>query len=109
MGDRGLVLGHRAVRARAMLVRPFVAELYARLPKKIAADSSAFVVSPMPGLVVAMAVQPGDTVKEGQTLAVIEAMKMENLIRSERDGVVKRVGARTNDSVATDDVLVEFV
>jgi propionyl-CoA carboxylase alpha chain len=108
IGVRGLSLGHRAVKARAMLVRPAVAELYARLPKKVAADTSKLVVSPMPGLVMAMEVQEGDAVKEGQTLAIIEAMKMENLIRSERDGVVKTVGFKVGDSVATDDVLVEF-
>ena len=62
----------------------------------------------VPGLVVAMEVAVGDAVKEGQTLAIVEAMKMQNLIRSERDGVVKRVGAGEGDSVATDDILVEF-
>ena len=106
--SRGVRLEHRAARALVMLLRPFEAELYARLPKKAAADTSKYVVSPMPGLVVAMEVAVGDTVKEGQTLAIIEAMKMQNLIRSERDGVVKRVGAGEGDSVATDDILVEF-
>ena len=106
--SRGVKIEHRAARARVLLLRPFEAELYARLPKKAAADTSKQVISPMPGLVVAMEVAVGDTVKEGQTLAIIEAMKMQNLIRSERDGVVKRVGAGTGDSVATDDILVEF-
>ncbi len=107
--NRGLVLRHRAVKVSAMSLRPDIAELYTRLPKKVAADTSKIIVSPMPGLVVAMNVQEGDHVKEGQPMAILEAMKMENMIRAERDGVVKRVGAKTGDSVATDDVLIEFV
>jgi propionyl-CoA carboxylase alpha chain len=105
---QGWVLQHRAAKVAVRVVSPEIAALNARLPKKTPADTSKTVVSPMPGMVVAMDVQPGDAVKEGQTLCIIEAMKMQNLIRAERDGVVKRVGAKVDDSVAADDVLVEF-
>ncbi len=62
----------------------------------------------MPGLVVSIAVEPGQAIKSGQAVAVVEAMKMQNIIRAERDGVVKAVGPRPGDSVAADEVLVEF-
>ena len=62
----------------------------------------------MPGLVVSMDVDAGEEVKEGQVLCVIEAMKMQNIIRAERDGVIKAVNAKAGDSVAADDVLAEF-
>ena len=65
-------------------------------------------MSPMPGLVVSIDVKAGQEVKEGETVAVIEAMKMQNIIKAERDGVVKSVGPKAGDSVAADDVLVEF-
>ncbi len=63
----------------------------------------------MPGLVVSIAVTPGQQVKAGEALAVVEAMKMQNIIRAERDGVVKSVGPGPGDSIAADEVLVEFV
>ena len=66
------------------------------------------VISPMPGLVVTMDVKVGDTVQEGEQVCIIEAMKMQNIIRAERTGVVKAVGAKAGDSVAADEVLVEF-
>jgi propionyl-CoA carboxylase alpha chain len=62
----------------------------------------------MPGLMVSLDVAPGAEVKTGEVLAVIEAMKMQNIIRAERDGVVKSVGPKAGDSVAADEVLVEF-
>ncbi len=65
-------------------------------------------MSPMPGLVVSIDVVPGQEVKEGETVAVLEAMKMQNIIKAERDGLVKAVGPKAGDSVAADDVLVEF-
>jgi propionyl-CoA carboxylase alpha chain len=62
----------------------------------------------MPGLVVSIPVEPGQEVKSGEPVAIIEAMKMQNILRAERDGVVKTVRVRDGDSVAADDVLVEF-
>ena len=104
----GLVIRHRAAKSRVLVLTPNSAELHARLPEKQAADTSRLIVSPMPGLVVSLDVQLGQEVKEGETVAVIEAMKMQNIIRAERDGVVKMIGAKAGDSVAADEVLVEF-
>jgi propionyl-CoA carboxylase alpha chain len=66
------------------------------------------VLSPMPGLVVSIDVETGQEVKTGEVVAVLEAMKMQNIIRAERDGMVKAVNAKSGDSVAADEVLVEF-
>ncbi|MBU3973309.1 MAG: biotin/lipoyl-binding protein, partial [Alphaproteobacteria bacterium] len=98
----------RAARARVRVLSPAVAALYARLPDKVAADTSKLIQSPMPGLVVAIPVTVGQEVKTGETVAIIEAMKMQNILKAERDGVVKAVSAAAGDPVAADDVLVEF-
>ncbi len=104
----GVLIRHRAARAQVLVMTPLAAELHERLPKKAAADTSKFIVSPMPGLVVSLTAEVGREVKAGEAVAVIEAMKMQNLIKAERDGVVKAVGVKAGDSVATDEVLVEF-
>jgi propionyl-CoA carboxylase alpha chain len=104
----GFIIRHRAALAHVLVLTPRSAELHAKLPPKVAADTSRLVLSPMPGLVVSLEVAPGQEVKAGQAIAVVEAMKMQNIIRAERDGVVKAVGAAAGDSVAADEVLVEF-
>ncbi|HEY0600942.1 acetyl/propionyl/methylcrotonyl-CoA carboxylase subunit alpha [Brevundimonas sp.] len=104
----GFVIRHRAAKARVRVLTPAVAALYARLPEKQAADTSKLIQSPMPGLVVAIPVAVGQEVKTGETVAIIEAMKMQNILKAERDGVVKAVSAKAGDPVAADDVLVEF-
>jgi propionyl-CoA carboxylase alpha chain len=104
----GFTIRHRAMRARVRVLSPRHAELYARLPEKVAPDTSKLIQSPMPGLVVAVPVTVGQEVKEGETVAIIEAMKMQNILKAERDGVVKTIGAKAGDPVAADDVLVEF-
>ena len=104
----GFVIRHRAAQARVLVLTPVSAALHKRLPPKKAADTAKLVLSPMPGLVVSLAVKAGQEVKSGETVAVIEAMKMQNIIRAEQDGVVKAVGAKEGDSVAADEVLVEF-
>ena len=104
----GWLIRHRAARARVRVLTPAIAALYARLPDKVAADTSKLITSPMPGLVVAIPVVVGQEVKTGETVAIIEAMKMQNILKAERDGVVKAVGAKAGDPVAADDVLVEF-
>ena len=82
---------------------------YARLmPVKKASDAGKTLLCPMPGLVVSLAVAPGQEVKAGETLAVVEAMKMENVLRAERDGVVKAVHVKPGDSLAVDAVIMEF-
>jgi propionyl-CoA carboxylase alpha chain len=90
------------------VLSPKVAELYARLPERAPADTSRLVLSPMPGLMVAVEVKPGQEVKSGETVAIIEAMKMQNIIKAERDGVVKSVNVKPGESVAADEVLVEL-
>ncbi|MDP3378530.1 MAG: acetyl/propionyl/methylcrotonyl-CoA carboxylase subunit alpha [Brevundimonas sp.] len=104
----GFTIRFRAMRARVRVLSPRHAELYARLPEKVPPDTSKLIQSPMPGLVVAVPVTVGQEVKEGETVAIIEAMKMQNILKAERDGVVKTVGAKAGDPVAADDVLVEF-
>jgi propionyl-CoA carboxylase alpha subunit len=82
---------------------------YARLmPLKKLSGSEKVVRCPMPGLVVSLAVTEGEEVKTGETLAVIEAMKMENVLRAERDGVIKKIRVKQGDSVAVDAVVMEF-
>ncbi|CAN5467273.1 acetyl/propionyl/methylcrotonyl-CoA carboxylase subunit alpha [soil metagenome] len=104
----GFDIRSRASKSRVRVLSPAIAELFARLPEKVAADTSKLIQSPMPGLVVSIAVVPGQSVKTGETVAIIEAMKMQNIMKAERDGVVKLVGAKAGDPVAADDVLVEF-
>ncbi|MBJ7448427.1 MAG: biotin/lipoyl-binding protein, partial [Brevundimonas sp.] len=104
----GFEIRSRATKARVRVLTPRLAELFARLPEKVAADTSKLIQSPMPGLVVAIPVSPGQEVKTGETVAIIEAMKMQNILKAERDGVVKAVSAAAGDPVAADDVLVEF-
>ena len=104
----GFDIRHRAARLKAMVLTPTSADLHERLPAKVAPDTSRLVVSPMPGLVISADAVQGDEVKEGQILFVIEAMKMQNILRAERDGVLKTVSVKAGDSVAADDVLAEF-
>ena len=88
--------------------RPDAAKLAALMPNKAAADLSKFLLCPMPGLIVSVNVNEGQEVKAGETLAVVEAMKMENVLRSERDGTVKKIKAHKGDTLAVDDVILEF-
>ena len=88
--------------------RPEAAKLAALMPDKAAADMSKFLLCPMPGLIVSVNVSEGQEVKAGETLAVVEAMKMENVLRSERDGTVKAIKVHKGDSLAVDDVILEF-
>jgi propionyl-CoA carboxylase alpha chain len=104
----GFIVRHRAATAHVLVLTPRSAELHDKLPPKKAADTAKLVLSPMPGLVVSLDVVAGQEVKSGEQVAIIEAMKMQNIIRAERDGVVKVVGAKAGDSVAADEVLVEF-
>jgi propionyl-CoA carboxylase alpha chain len=104
----GFVIRHRAATLQVLVLTPRTAELHDKLPPKKAADTSKMVLSPMPGLVVTLDVSVGQEVRAGEAVAVIEAMKMQNIIRAERDGVVKAVNAAAGDSVAADEVLVEF-
>ena len=104
----GFIVRHRAALVHVLVLTPRSAELHQKLPPKQTADTSKLILSPMPGLVVSLDVEPGQSVQAGQAVAVVEAMKMQNIIRAEREGVVKTVGPKAGDSVAADEVLVEF-
>ncbi len=104
----GFVFRHRGVALTAIVATPAAAALHARLPEKEAPDMSKLVMSPMPGLVVSMDVAVGQEVKSGEAVCIVEAMKMQNIIRAQADGVVKAVTVGPGDSVAADEVMVEF-
>src|SRR5262249_53694724 len=104
----GFGLFHRGIAANAHVYTESEAAAARLMPVKAAADSGKKVLCPMPGLVVAIAVAPGQEVKAGEALAVVEAMKMENVLRAERDGVIKTVLAKKGDSLAVDAVIMEF-
>jgi propionyl-CoA carboxylase alpha chain len=90
-------------------VLPAHAAPYARhLIEKVPPDLSRFLIAPMPGLLVRLDVGAGDAVEAGQPLAVVEAMKMENILRAEKSGRVKSVSAATGDSLAVDQVILEM-
>ncbi len=104
----GYVLSHGGAELRVLLRTRKAAEYAARMPVKTPPDTSRLVRSPMPGLIVRVAVAPGDEVKLGQELCVLEAMKMENVLRAERDGMVAEVCMSPKDTVAADQVLMTF-
>ena len=87
---------------------PREAELVRRMPRKLPPDLSKYLLSPMPGLLVSLAVKEGQVVKTGETLAVVEAMKMENVLRAERDGTIKKILERAGASLAVDQIILEF-
>ncbi|WP_299426277.1 acetyl/propionyl/methylcrotonyl-CoA carboxylase subunit alpha [uncultured Shimia sp.] len=87
---------------------PRQAELAKLMPEKIAPDTSKLLLCPMPGLIVKVDVEVGDEVQEGQALCTVEAMKMENILRAEKTTVVTKINAAAGDSLAVDDVIMEF-
>ncbi|SFQ96313.1 acetyl-CoA carboxylase biotin carboxylase subunit [Poseidonocella sedimentorum] len=109
----GKVSGGFGIRARGAALKvhvrtPRQAELARLMPEKQAPDTSRLLLCPMPGLVVKLDVEVGQEIQEGQPLCTIEAMKMENILRAERKGVVAKVNAGPGDSLAVDDVIMEF-
>ena len=107
-GPSGYRLVHRGAKAEIAVQRPRAAELAALMPVKVPPDMSKFLLCPMPGLVVSIDVEPGQTVEPGEPLAIVEAMKMENVLRAEREAVVAEVRAKPGDSLALDDVILSF-
>jgi propionyl-CoA carboxylase alpha chain len=103
-----LQIQHNGTRIQALVVSPRMAELHQMMPFKSPPDMSRFVLSPMPGLLVNVAVTPGQKVQAGERVAVIEAMKMENILFAAHDGVVKKVMALQGESLTVDQVIVEF-
>jgi propionyl-CoA carboxylase alpha chain len=90
------------------LLPPHVADLAKHMIEKVPPDLSRFLLCPMPGLLTALHVKEGDKVEAGQPLAVVEAMKMENILRAEKAGIVAKVDAAPGDSLAVDAVILEF-
>jgi propionyl-CoA carboxylase alpha chain len=99
---------HNGTRIDALVVSPRMAELHALMPFKAPPDLSRFILSPMPGLLVQVQVVPGQKVQAGERVAVIEAMKMENVLFAAADGVVSKVMAAQGESLSVDQPIVEF-
>jgi propionyl-CoA carboxylase alpha chain len=106
--QNGFELAYRGIEAKAYVFTETEAAAARLMPLNKTADSSKALRCPMPGLVLSIAVAEGDEVKAGETLAVVEAMKMENVLRAERDGTVKKIHAKPGDSLAVDAVIMEF-
>ncbi len=105
----GYDLSYRGLHVPARVYTTREAELAALMPVKEAADTSKLLLCPMPGLIKKIHVEVGDEVKAGDPLSVVEAMKMENVLRAEKDGKVSKVNAAAGDTLAVDDVIMEFV
>ncbi|RWI48944.1 MAG: acetyl/propionyl/methylcrotonyl-CoA carboxylase subunit alpha [Mesorhizobium sp.] len=104
----GLRLRWRGIDVTAFVRSPRVAELARLMPVKTPPDTTKMLLCPMPGVITSLGVQVGDTVEIGQTLATVEAMKMENVLRAERRAVVKAIAARAGASLAVDELIMEF-
>jgi propionyl-CoA carboxylase alpha chain len=104
----GFELSHHGIETRAYVYTEREAAAARFMPVRKALDSGKIVRCPMPGLVMSVAVSEGQEVKAGETLAVVEAMKMENVLRATIDGTVKKIHAKKGDSLAVDAVILEF-
>nr|WP_294847107.1 acetyl/propionyl/methylcrotonyl-CoA carboxylase subunit alpha [uncultured Sphingomonas sp.] len=105
---RGWLFTTRGARHSVAVMAPHIAELSKYMLEKVAPDMSRFLLAPMPGLLTKLEVAVGDTVEAGQPVAVVEAMKMENILRAEKSATVKATPAAAGDSLAVDQVIVEF-
>jgi propionyl-CoA carboxylase alpha chain len=104
----GFRVRYRGADLKVHVRSPRQAELAALMPDKLPPDTSKVLLCPMPGLIVKLDVAVGDEVQEGQALCTVEAMKMENILRAERKGVVAKINANAGDSLAVDDIIMEF-
>lgn len=104
----GYRISHAGAMARCLVLRPSVAKLYSLMPVKRAPDLSQYLLSPMPGLLLSVLVAEGDQVRTGQMLAIVEAMKMENVLRASQDGVVAKLRAQPGDTLSADQIILEF-
>ncbi|MEM7498989.1 MAG: acetyl/propionyl/methylcrotonyl-CoA carboxylase subunit alpha [Pseudomonadota bacterium] len=104
----GFRIRYRGADLEVTVRSPRAAALAALMPEKEVADTSKMLLCPMPGVVVSLAVEEGEAVEEGQALCTVEAMKMENVLRAERQGTVKTINAEPGASLAVDDVIMEF-
>ena len=104
----GVLLEHAGAQTAARVYTAREAELAALMPEKVAGDAGKALLCPMPGLVKVIHVIEGQEVKAGEALAIVEAMKMENVLRAERDAIVQKLIAKEGDSLAVDAVILEF-
>jgi propionyl-CoA carboxylase alpha chain len=104
----GFRIRTRGADFRVRLLTPAQAEIFHLMPEKEAADTSKLLLCPMPGLVVKINVEVGEEIQEGQALCTVEAMKMENILRAEKKGKVAKINAAAGDSLAVDEVIMEF-
>ncbi len=104
----GFRIRNRGADLKVHVRRPRQAELAKLMPEKLPPDTSKMLLCPMPGLIVKVDVEVGQEVQEGQALCTVEAMKMENILRAEKKGVVAKINAGPGDSLAVDDVIIEF-
>jgi propionyl-CoA carboxylase alpha chain len=104
----GFRLRTRGADLRVHVRTPRQAELAALMPEKIAPDTSKLLLCPMPGLIVKLDVEVGQEVQEGQALCTVEAMKMENILRAEKKGVISKINASAGDNLAVDEIILEF-
>ena len=104
----GYRMRHRGADLKVTVRTPRLFELAQHMIEKLPPDTSKLLLCPMPGLVVSVVVEVGDTVQDGQGLCTVEAMKMENLLRAERKGIVSKINAKAGDSLKVDDVIMEF-
>jgi propionyl-CoA carboxylase alpha chain len=104
----GYLMRHGGYQAPTLVRTHLAQELASRMPPKPKPDFSKIVMAPMPGLIRSVAVAVGDEVSTGQELLILEAMKMENVVRAERDGVVEKVEVEAGDTVSADAVLVRL-
>ena len=98
----------RGIDLTARVRSPRVAELASLMPVKLPPDTSKMLLCPMPGVITSLAVKAGDQVEAGQTLATVEAMKMENALKAEKRKVVRRVTVTVGQSLAVDELIMEF-
>ena len=106
--DAGFQMRSRGADIKVSVFTQRAAELASMMPEKMPPDMSNLLLCPMPGLVISVAVKEGDEVQEGQSLVTVEAMKMENILRAEKKAIVKKINATPGDSLAVDDVIMEF-
>ena len=104
----GFRVRYRGADLKVHVRTPRQAELAALMPEKLPPDTSKLLLCPMPGLIVKVDVAVGDEVQDGQALCTVEAMKMENILRAEKKGIVSKVNAVAGDSLAVDDIILEF-
>ena len=104
----GYFLRLRGVEQVVKVMNSRIAELSDLMPEKLPTDTSKFLLCPMPGLIVSIMVSEGDIIEEGQSLAMVEAMKMENVLRAEKPGKVSKISVAEGDSLAVDEIIMEF-